>query len=77
MATSEERLQLLLSRQLKATAKRRAEGLGVSVGQYVRKLIEDDVRAVRERGVGLSFPFGDRPIKSGRTRGSVEHDRPA
>lgn len=77
MATSEERLQLLLSRQLKATAKRRAEGLGVSVGQYVRQLIEDDVRAMRESGVGLSFPFGGRPIKSGRTRGSVEHDRPA
>ncbi|MFQ5705364.1 MAG: hypothetical protein ACE5HT_15270 [Gemmatimonadales bacterium] len=80
MGVSEERLQLLLSRRLKAEAKRRAEGLGVSVGHYVRQLIEDDVRGVREpaRGGGpaMSFPFGDRPIATGRRRGSVEHDRP-
>ena len=75
MADSEERLQLLLPRELKQRLQRQAKRLGVSVGEYVRRLIELDLR--RNDGERqVDFPFGKNPIRTGRTRGSVEHDRP-
>jgi hypothetical protein len=75
LSISEERLQLLLPRDLKSSAQRRAKRIGVSLGEYIRRLIEADLRgAVREPAV--EFPFGDHPISTGRTHGSVDHDRP-
>ncbi|GMR24142.1 MAG: hypothetical protein BMS9Abin37_2648 [Acidobacteriota bacterium] len=75
MAISEERLQLLLPKQLKRNLQKRAKQLGVSIGEYVRRLIETDLR--RNDGERtIDFPFGEDPIRTGRTRGSVEHDRP-
>lgn len=74
MAISEERLQLRLPKQLKQKLRRQAKRAGVSVGEYVRRLIEmDHRRNDGEREV--DFPFGKNPIRTGRTRGSVEHDR--
>ena len=40
MAISEERVQLLLSSRLKEDLKRRAKRLGLSISEYVRRLIE-------------------------------------
>lgn len=75
MAISEERLQLLLPKQLKRNLQKRAKQLGVSIGEYVRRLIETDLR--RNDGERtIDFPFGEDPIRTGRTRGFVEHDRP-
>jgi len=75
MAISEERVQLLLPRQLKEDLQRRAKRLGVSISEYVRRLIEMDLRENDEERK-VDFPFGKNPIRGGRTRGSVEHDRP-
>ena len=75
MAISEERLQLLLPTQLKQDLQRQAKRLGVSIGEYVRRLIETDLRRNDEERT-IDFPFGENPIRTGRTRGSVEHDRP-
>ncbi len=75
MAISEERLQLLLPKQLKQDVQRHAKRLGVSIGEYVRRLIETDLRRNDEERT-IDFPFGENPIRTGRTRGSVEHDRP-
>ncbi len=76
MAVSEERLQLLLPRRLKQAIKRQANRLGVSIGEYVRQLIEADLRSGDAEHPAVDFPFGKNPIHTGRTRGSVEHDRP-
>ncbi len=75
MAISEERLQLLLPKQLKQDLQKHAKRLGVSIGEYVRRLIETDLRENDEART-IDFPFGENPIRTGRTRGSVEHDRP-
>ena len=75
MSISEERLQLLLPGQLKRELQREAKRLGVSVGEYVRRLIEKELYESGQRG-SIDFPFGENPIRTGRTRGSVEHDRP-
>lgn len=75
MPISEERMQLLLPRRLKAAAQRRAKRLGLSVGHYLRQLIEGDVRNADRQGAGVPFPFGERPMSTGRTRGSIDHDR--
>lgn len=75
MAISEERLQVLVPRQLKQALRRQADKLGVSAGEYVRHLIEADLRRSSE-GQQIDFPFGKNPIRTGRTRGSVDHDRP-
>ena len=77
MAVSEERLQLLLPRQLKRRVERQATRLGVSIGEYVRRLLETDLRENKGGRPRLEFPFGKNPIHTGRTRGSVEHDRSA
>ena len=76
MPISEERLQLLLPRRLKSSAKERAQRLGLSVGAYVRGLIEADITQTGRGAPAVDFPFGGQPISTGRTRGSVEHDRP-
>lgn len=75
MAVSEERFQLLLPRQLKRALARQAKQLGVSIGAYVRRLIEMDLRLGEGGPPKVDFPFGKNPIHSGRTRGSVDHDR--
>ena len=73
MAISEERLQILLPRQLKRDVERRSRRAGVSLGEYVRRLIEADLQ---RSDTALAFPFGVRPIKTGRRHGSVDHNRP-
>ena len=74
MAISEERLQILIPKRMKQTLRHRADELGVSVGEYVRRLIEaDQQRPDAEQQV--DFPFGRNPIHTGRKRGSVDHDR--
>lgn len=75
MAISEKRLQLLLPAQLKRKLQREAKRLGVSIGEYVRRLIEKELRQQGD-GNAVDFPFGENPISTGRTRGSVDHDRP-
>ena len=75
MAISEERLQLLLPKRLKRAVQKRARDLGLSVGEHVRRLIEEDLDGSTRMGEAVSFPFGDRPLRTGRTRGSVDHDR--
>lgn len=75
MVISEERLQFLLPKQLKQDLQKHAKRLGVSIGEYVRRLIETDLRGNDEERT-IDFPFGENPIRTGRTRGSVEHDRP-
>lgn len=72
---SEERLHVLLPKQLKRSAQQQAKRLGLSVGEYVRRLIESDLRDADRTGPAISFPFGERPIHTGRTRGSIDHDR--
>ena len=46
MPISEERLQLLLPERLKRSAKERAQRLGLSIGAYVRRLIESDLEQI-------------------------------
>ncbi len=76
MPISEERLQLLLPRHLKASLKRQAKRLRLSVGEYVRRLIESDLRNSDRAQPAIRFPFGETPIRSGRKHGSIDHDRP-
>ena len=75
MSISEDRLQLLLSHALKRAAQEKSRRLGLSVGEYVRQLLEKDINADRETPPHNPFPFGEAPIRTGRTHGSVEHDR--
>lgn len=75
MAISEERLQLLLPKQLKGAVQRHAGQLGLSIGEYIRRLIESDLRRARQEHTKVEFPFGENPIRTGRTHGSVDHDR--
>ena len=76
MPISEERLQFLLPRHLKTSLQRQAKRLGVSVGEYVRRLIETDLQSSNRAQPAIRFPFGERPIRTGRKHGSIEHDRP-
>lgn len=76
MAISEKRLQLLLPSRLKHAIERQAKRLGVSIGEYIRRLVEADLRSSQADHPKVDFPFGKNPIHTGRTRGSVEHDRP-
>lgn len=76
MPISEERLQMLLPTELKDAARGRAEKLGISLGEYVRTLIETDLRDRAGGDVTVHFPFGHAPIRSGRRHGSEDHDRP-
>ena len=76
MPISEDRLQMLLPTGLKDAARGRAEKLGVSLGEYIRGLIETDLREGAPTDVAIQFPFGHTPIRSERTRGSEDHDRP-
>ena len=75
MAVSEERLQLLVPRALKRRLMHAARRAGVSVGEYVRRLIEADSRRLSNERPEV-FPFGERPLRTERTRGSIDHDRP-
>ncbi len=76
MTISEERLQLLLPRRLKISLRAKARSMGLSVGEYVRRLVENDLRESRQTHAGVYFPFGQTPIRTGRKRGSIDHDRP-
>ena len=75
MATLRERLQVLLPRDLKDYLTEAAKRKAVSVGEYVRSLVEADRRETQRAGDAVAFPFGQRPIRTGRTTGSVDHDR--
>ena len=75
MPISEERLQVLLPRQLKHSLKLAARREGISVGNYVRMLIEAELRRRGSKSQAVRFPFGEDPIRTGRRRGSVDHDR--
>ena len=75
MAISEERLQLLLPRRLKNALREQARTRGTTIGAYVRELIEADLRAVKNKSPHVEFPFGKTPLHTGRTHGSVDHDR--
>ncbi len=74
MAISEERLQILLPRSLKDFLREAARKKGLSVGEYIRRLLEADRQGSEENSE--AFPFGEEPIRTGRRRGSVDHDRP-
>lgn len=75
MPISEDRLQMLMPSQMKESAKDRARHLGLSLGEYVRRLIEADLRGAVPGDAGVRFPFGDSPVATGRTHGSVDHDK--
>jgi hypothetical protein len=75
MATCDERLQVLLPKRLKESALVAAKTKGLSVGEYVRQLIDADLRRHATRTKEPVFPFGDTPIRSGRKKGSIDHDR--
>jgi hypothetical protein len=74
-AISEARLQLLVPRRLKASLRQVARARGLSVGEYVRRLIDVDLRRSRAQGRVTDFPFGQNPIRTGRRHGSTDHDR--
>jgi len=57
-------------------AEAKAKRLGMSIGAYVRRLIEVDLGNGESGDQKRDFPFGKNPIHTGRTKGSVEHDRP-
>jgi hypothetical protein len=76
VAVSEERLQILLPRSLKKFLREAASRRGVSIGAYIRQLIEADQNRAGSGDDTTPFPFGVNPIRTGRTRGSVDHDRP-
>jgi hypothetical protein len=75
MALSEERLQLLLTKHLKASAVEAARRKGVSLGEYVRSLIEADLRQEPpgRRGAGgrLKLPHERRPEMNPAHRGGL------
>ena len=75
MAIAEERLQVLVPRKLKQRLADEARRCGLSVGELVRRTLESRVPG-KDGGDVASFSFGEAPIRSGRRRGSVEHDRP-
>lgn len=75
MAISEARLQLLLPKQLKRAVQHHSGQLGLSIGEYIRRLIEADLRQAQREHRAVEFPFGEKPIRTGRTHGSVDHDR--
>lgn len=75
MPISEDRLQVLLPRRLKELLQDAARKDGLSVGEYVRVLIDTDLRRRERKGQVVPFPFGVQPIRTGRRRGSVDHDR--
>jgi len=76
MAISEDRLHLLLPSRLKRAAYECARSRGLSVGEYVRRLIKADLEGLGGMLPVVDFPFGKHPIQTGRTGGSIEHDRP-
>jgi hypothetical protein len=76
MPISEERIQLLLPRQMKNDINRQARRLGLSVGEYLRRVVAADLRKNADCSAAVHFPFGETPIHTGRKRGSVDHDRP-
>jgi hypothetical protein len=75
MSVSEERLQILLPKSLKDFLKKAARRRGLSVGAYIRGLIEADRKVTETEQETLSFPFGEKPIRTGRTTGSVSSCR--
>ena len=75
MAISEERLQILMPRTLKETLQEAARREGVSVAEYIRRLIEADLARTKDLP-SSPFPFGEHPVRTGRKRGSIDHDRP-
>ena len=76
MPISEDRLHLLLPSGLKGAARERARHRGLSVGEYVRRLIKADLEGLGGVLPVVDFPFGKHPIQTGRSDGSIEHDRP-
>lgn len=55
-----ERTQISLDPELRERAKQRAAQLGVSLAEYIRRLLAEDLRANQARGdVSLIFDLGD------------------
>jgi hypothetical protein len=75
MAIFEERLQILLPATLKKFLEETARKRGLSISGYVRGLIEADRQSAAEDRESRPFPLGATPIRTGRKRGSIEHDR--
>jgi hypothetical protein len=73
ISVSEERLQLLLPRDLKQQLATAAGWAGVSAGAYVRRLLEGDLTPGKG-GARSVFPSGEAPIQTRRT-GPIDHDR--
>jgi hypothetical protein len=76
MPISEERIQLLVPRRMKNEINKQARRLGLSVGEYLRRVVAADLRKNADGSAGVDFPFGETPLRTGRKRGSVDHDRP-
>jgi hypothetical protein len=76
MAISEERLQLLLPKKLKVSLQEKARRMGISIGEYVRRAVEKGLNESPPGHSGVSFPFGQTPIHTGRRHGSTDHNRP-
>ncbi len=72
---SETRLQLLVPRRLKMSLQQVSRAQGVSVGEYVRRLIDADLGRSGAQLRVTNFPFGQNPIRTGRRHGSTDHDR--
>jgi hypothetical protein len=67
---SEERLHLLLPKELKAAVRVAAHRQGLSIGEYLRRLIEVDLKRLPPPEEP-EFPFGQKPIHTGRLSGSL------
>jgi hypothetical protein len=76
MPISEERIQLLVPRRMKNEINKQARRLGLSVGEYLRRVVAADLRKNADGSAAVDFPFGETPIRTGRKQGSVDHDRP-
>ncbi len=75
MPISEDRLQVLLPRRLKTWLHQAARRRGLSTGEYVRRLIDADLKRQGAERAEFRFPFGEKPIRTGRKHGSTDHDR--
>jgi len=63
---SEDRLQILLPRQLKRAVEQKAKRLGVSIGAYVRRFIEVDLGNSgrgRPKGISVSARIRFAPVE--------------
>jgi hypothetical protein len=67
MPISEERIQLLVPRRMKKEISRQARRLGLSVGEYLRRLVAADLRKNADGSAAVDFPFGETPYAPGES----------